>query len=191
MKLVFATNNKNKLQEIQSLAGNKFEILSLDQIQCFDEIPETCTTLEGNANQKAMYIYNKYKLNCFADDTGLEIDALDGEPGVYSARYAGPNCNADDNIDKVLEKMKECNMRNAKFRTIISLIIDGKEIQFEGEVKGKILHERHGEKGFGYDPIFQPIGYNHSFAELSVDEKNKISHRGLATQKLIEYLKNI
>jgi XTP/dITP diphosphohydrolase len=191
MKLVFATNNKNKLQEIQSLAGNKFEILSLDQIQCFDEIPETCTTLEGNANQKAMYIYNKYKLNCFADDTGLEIDALDGEPGVYSARYAGLNCNADDNIDKVLEKMKECNMRNAKFRTIISLIIDGKEIQFEGEVKGKILHERHGEKGFGYDPIFQPIGYNHSFAELSVDEKNKISHRGLATQKLIEYLKNI
>lgn len=191
MKLVFATNNKNKLHEIQKLVGKQFEIVSLSEINCTEEIPETSPTIEGNATQKARYIYDKYNVNCFADDTGLEIEALNGEPGVYSARYAGPECSPNDNMEKVLGQMKDTDNRDAKFRTVISLIIDGKETQFCGEVMGQILRDKKGEKGFGYDPIFMPDGYTESFAELPLDVKNKISHRGRATQKLIEYLSNL
>ncbi|NPA44332.1 MAG: non-canonical purine NTP diphosphatase [Chlorobi bacterium] len=191
MKLVFATNNAHKLEEVTKIINDDFEILSLKDIECFDDIPETQNTIEGNASQKAHYVYEKYKINCFADDTGLEIDALNGEPGVYSARYAGENCTFQDNVKKVLEKLEGVENRNAQFKTVISLIIDGKEYQFEGIIKGKILKEQKGSSGFGYDPIFQPEGYNKTFAELAPEVKNKISHRGIATSKLAEFLKNI
>ena len=190
-KLVFATNNDHKLRELKEILSSEFELLSLNDIGCDDDIPETGTTLEANAAQKSFYIWDKYGIDCFADDTGLEIEALGNEPGVYSARYAGEGRNASDNMVKVLEKMGNETNRNARFRCVISLIIGGKEKQFEGIVEGKILTEKHGEAGFGYDPIFMPHGFNQSFAEMSADDKNRISHRGRAVMKLVDYLKNI
>lgn len=189
MELVFATNNEHKLREIQLLLGTSLKLLSLKDIGCNEEIPETGTTLEANARQKSEYVFNKFGLNCFADDTGLEIDALNGEPGVYSARYAGTDKDAEANMNKVLDLMSEENHRNARFRTVISLIIDGKEHHFEGVVEGEILRERSGKEGFGYDPIFTPGGYQQSFAEMAMELKNEISHRGRAIKKLIDFLK--
>lgn len=188
MKLVFATNNKHKLEEVQKLLGNNFDLLSLKDISFEGEIPEDYETLRENALQKARYIHNRFKTNCFADDTGLEIDFLKGAPGVYSARYAGPGCTFDDNINKVLNEMGDAENRKARFRTVIALILDKKEYFFEGVVDGKILKEKQGDEGFGYDPVFRPLGYEQSFAEMILEEKNKISHRGRATQKLIEFL---
>ncbi|WP_319500431.1 non-canonical purine NTP diphosphatase [uncultured Draconibacterium sp.] len=191
MKLVFATNNKHKLEELQAILGDHFTLLSLKDIECFDEIPEEQPTLEGNASQKAFYIYDKFGMDCFADDTGLEIEALDGEPGVFSARYAGEDKNSEANMNKVLEKLAKINDRKARFRTVISLIIDGEEKQFEGIVNGEILKEKRGGSGFGYDPIFKPEGFEQSFAEMGLEDKNKISHRGRAVQKLVDYLKKL
>ena len=191
MKLVFATNNQHKLQELQAMLGNHFELLSLTEIGCDEEIPEEQPTLEGNARQKAFYICEKYGLPCFADDTGLEIEALNGEPGVFSARYAGEEKSSEANMNKVLDKMSKINQRDARFRTVISLVINNRETQFEGIVNGKILHQKRGSSGFGYDPIFQPAGQELSFAEMSLPEKNKISHRGRAVSKLVEYLKKL
>lgn len=188
MKLVFATNNQNKLKELQNLLGDDIELLSLADINCQDEIPEDHDTLEENARQKAEYIHTKYKLNCFADDTGLEIKALNNEPGVYSARYAGEDKDAKANMNKVLKNLKDESNRSAQFRTVISLILNGKEYQFEGIVKGNILESERGKDGFGYDPIFEPAGYSVSFAEMEMGEKNLISHRGLAVQKLVKFL---
>ncbi len=196
MKLVFATNNKHKLSEIRSILGNKVEILSLNDINCDVDIPETADTLEGNALIKAKYIYDHYKMSCFADDTGLEVDALDGEPGVFSARYGGgEGHDSEANMTKLLSKLGQNNNRHAQFRTVIALIeCDDKgenpiTHQFEGIVKGTITHERKGGAGFGYDPIFIPDGYQETFAELGDDIKNKISHRARAVSKLAEYFK--
>ncbi|WP_319271585.1 non-canonical purine NTP diphosphatase [uncultured Draconibacterium sp.] len=191
MKLVFATNNNHKLEELQAILGDDFTLMSLKDIECFDEIPEEQPTLEGNASQKAFYVYNKFGMNCFADDTGLEIDALNGEPGVFSARYAGEDKNSEANMNKVLEKLAKINERKARFRTVISLVIDGEEKQFEGIVNGEILKEKRGGSGFGYDPVFMPEGFNQSFAEMGLADKNKISHRGRAVQKLVDYLKKL
>ncbi|HNX56308.1 MAG TPA: non-canonical purine NTP diphosphatase [Prolixibacteraceae bacterium] len=191
MKLVFATNNKHKLQEIKHILGNSIELLSLNDIGCMEDIPENQPTIEGNAAEKSFYVYNKYGYNCFADDTGLEIEALNGEPGVYSARYAGEEKSSDKNIELVLLKLNKIKKRKARFKTVISLVIDGRETQFEGIVDGEILEERRGATGFGYDPVFKPIESSLSFAEMSLDEKNKISHRGRATQKLIDYLTHL
>jgi len=188
MKIVFATNNPNKLAEIRQLMPKGIVILSLKDINCFEELPETSETLEDNAAQKAFYVFDNYGQNCFADDTGLEIDALDGRPGVYSARYAGLECKPEDNIQKILEEMKGEMNRDASFRTIISLVIDGEEFQFEGEVEGQIIPEKWGKKGFGYDPIFLADGHEKSFAQMSMEEKGAISHRGLAVKKLIQFL---
>lgn len=188
MKLVFATNNPNKLYEIQSLVPDGIEILSLKEINCNEELPETNPTLKGNALQKAKYVFDNYGFNCFADDTGLEIDAINGEPGVYSARYAGEDCKAEDNIKKVLEKLKGKTNRTSKFRTVIALIIDGKETLFEGECKGSITRNKSGVEGFGYDPIFTPKGFNLTFAEMNKDEKGAISHRGKAVKELVAFL---
>lgn len=190
MKLVFATNNLNKLAEVQEMLPNSIELLSLKDINCFEEIEETATTLEGNAQLKANYITRKFGLNCFADDTGLEVESLNGQPGVYSARYAGEPVNSEKNIQKLLFELKEKENRNAQFRTSICLNLNGKQFFFDGICKGKILTQKQGEKGFGYDPVFKPTGYEKSFAEMSSEEKNTISHRGLAIQKLIEFLKN-
>lgn len=187
-ELVIATHNKHKLDEIQKLLGDRIKLISLRDLGCNEDIPETGTTLKENAYQKAKYVWEKYKKNCFADDTGLMVEALDGAPGVYSARYAGEHCSFDDNIDLLLENMEGKTNRNAKFETVICLIQDGKEQYFEGRCDGCILTERYGKGGFGYDPIFMPNGYGESFAELSMEEKNKISHRGKATDKLIKYL---
>ena len=191
MELVFATNNKHKLTELQAILGERIKLLSLNDIGCSDEIPEEQETLEGNASQKAFYVFNKFGYNCFADDTGLEIDALNGEPGVYSARYAGDEKSAEANMDKVLAGLFKIKTRNARFRTVISLVIDGNEKQFEGVVDGEILTEKRGKSGFGYDPIFQPAGFLQTFAEMNLTDKNKISHRGRAVEKLILYLKHI
>ena len=191
MKLVFATNNKHKLQELQAILGSHFNLLSLEDIGCYEDVPEDQPTLEGNARQKASYIYEKFGFSCFADDTGLEVEALNGEPGVYSARYAGPRKDSNDNMQKVLSKLEKIKTRKARFRTVISLIINGQEKQFEGIVDGIILKEKKGNSGFGYDPIFQPNGFNKSFAEMKLSEKNKISHRGRAVQKLAEYLNSL
>jgi XTP/dITP diphosphohydrolase len=188
MKLVFATNNQHKLQEIKQLIGDSIELLSLRDIGYYDDIPENQETLEGNASEKSFFVYNKYGLNCFADDTGLEIEALNGEPGVYSARYAGEEKSSENNINLVLAKLAKIKNRKARFRTVISLVIEGREIQFEGIVEGQILEEKQGTTGFGYDPIFKPDESQLSFAEMSMDEKNEISHRGRAAQKLAEYL---
>jgi len=191
MKLVFATNNPHKLQEIKHLLNNSIELLSLSDINCIEEIPENQETIEGNAAEKSFYIWNNYGLNCFADDTGLEIEALNGEPGVYSARYAGEEKSPEKNMDLVLQKLSEIKNRNARFKTVISLVIDGNETQFEGIVNGRILEEKRGKTGFGYDPIFQPEESHLSFAEISMDEKNKISHRGRAVHKLVDYLTHL
>lgn len=188
MKLIFATNNLHKLQEIKHLLNGSFELLSLNDINCDEEIPENQETIEGNAAEKSFYIFNKFGLNCFADDTGLEIEALNGEPGVYSARYAGEEKSAEKNMDLVLQKLSEIKNRKARFKTVISLVIDGHETQFEGIVNGHILEEKRGKTGFGYDPIFQPDESHLSFAEMTMEEKGKISHRGRAVQKLVEYL---
>jgi XTP/dITP diphosphohydrolase len=190
-KLVFATNNDHKLRELRQILADEFELLSLNDINCTDDIPETGTTLEINAAQKSFYIWDKYRINCFADDTGLEIEALGNEPGVYSARYAGEDKSADANMLKVLAKMANESNRKARFRCVISLVIDGVEKQFEGIVEGVILTEKHGMAGFGYDPIFLPDGYHLSFAEMSADVKNQISHRGRAVAKLVDYLKKM
>ena len=188
MKLVFATNNQHKLQELKQLLDSSIELLCLSDIGCNDEIPENQETLEGNAAEKSFYIFNKYGLNCFADDTGLEIEALNREPGVYSARYAGEEKSSENNMNLVLEKLDKIKNRKARFRTVISLVIDGHETQFEGVVDGHILEEKRGKTGFGYDPIFQPNESDFSFAEMPMEEKNKISHRGGAVQKLVMYL---
>ena len=188
-KLVFATNNAHKLKEIRAILGNSIEILSLADIHCHADIPETADTLEGNARQKSRYVYEHYGLDCFADDTGLEVEALDGAPGVYSARYAGgQGHDSQANMNKLLKEMEEKNNRKAQFRTIISLIEKGEERQFEGIVKGQITKEKRGESGFGYDPIFQPDGYDTTFAELGSDIKNRISHRARAVTALCDYL---
>lgn len=189
--LVFATSNKNKIKEIQALIPERIKLLGLDDIQCTEEIPETQPTIEGNAAQKAFYVYEKFHHNCFADDTGLEVEALDNRPGVLSARYAGEAKNASDNMDKLLEELKNETNRNARFKTIISLVIDGEETLFEGIVEGTILKEKRGENGFGYDPVFLPKGSNRSFAEMNLSEKNKISHRALAVNKLVAYLNEV
>jgi XTP/dITP diphosphohydrolase len=190
IEIVFATNNPHKLEEIRHAVGMEMRILSLSDIGCEEEIPETAPTLEGNASQKSRYIFDRYGKNCFADDTGLEIEALNGRPGVFSARYAGPGHDHQKNMDKVLIEMRGIENRKARFRTVISLILDGKETLFEGIVSGSILNEKQGKKGFGYDPIFQPDGYDFSFAEMDLGEKNRISHRGKAVKKLVEFLKN-
>jgi len=188
MKLVFATNNPNKLSEIRSLVPAGIEILSLKDIHCNEQLPETNPTLQENALQKAQYVNTHYSFNCFADDTGLEIDALGGAPGVYSARYAGEDCKAEDNMRKVLEKLKNESERTAKFRTVMVLIVDGEVTFFEGECKGKITKTKSGAEGFGYDPIFMPNGYDITFAEMSKVEKGAISHRGKAVEELVSFL---
>ena len=189
MKIVFATNNKHKLEEIKDILGKDFEIVSLAEIGCHEDIPETGLTLEENARQKSTYIVEHYNHDCFADDTGLEVDALNGEPGVHSARYAeGTDHDSEANMRKLLSKMSNVKDRTARFRTVISLIINGVEYQFEGRVEGRIATEKHGTEGFGYDPIFIPEGYNKSFAELGEEVKNQISHRARAVKKLAEYL---
>jgi len=211
MKLVFATHNKNKLLEIRDLfysnteqpsntkdnnsivisQSGKFEILGLFDVGVSEEIPENHLTIEENASEKSWYVYNRLGSHTFADDTGLEVEALKGEPGVHSARYAGIQKNAQDNMDKVLTNLRHIRNRKAQFRTVISLIFKGKEIRFEGIVKGRILGEKRGTKGFGYDPIFVPEGFKQTFAEMDLREKNKISHRSLAFQKLIQYLHDV
>ncbi len=188
MELIFATQNQNKAKEIQKLLPSSIQVKTLAEIGCLDDIPETSSTLEGNANQKSTYVVENFKVNCFADDTGLEIDALNGAPGVYSARYAGAQKNSDDNMDLVLEKLEGESNRKAQFRTVISLIINGEEKQFEGIASGEITLSKSGESGFGYDPIFRPTGYEQTFSEMSMEEKNKISHRGIAVRKLVDYL---
>lgn len=191
MKLVFATHNQNKAKEIQSLLDERFEILTLTEINCNDEIPETAETLEGNSLLKAQFVSENFKVNCFADDTGLEIDALDSKPGVYSARYAGEEKSAEANMNRVLSELENSTNRNAQFRTVITLILENKTFTFEGIVKGEIIREKRGTDGFGYDPIFVPDGQNKTFAEMTMAEKNLQSHRARAFQKMIEFLTSI
>ncbi len=186
--LVFATNNNHKLTEIKALLPESFRVLSLDDIGCQHEIHETATTLEDNADLKARHVLEMHGSDCFADDTGLEVDALGGQPGVFSARYAGEDGNAEKNIEKLLKAMEGEQKRTARFRTVISLMMDGLIYHFEGTVEGVILHEKRGNQGFGYDPVFQPTGFEQSFAEMPLALKNRISHRGRATRKLIEFL---
>ena len=187
-KIVFATGNPNKIKEVKALLGDQFEIIGLQDIGCNEDIPETQPTIKGNALQKARYVVENYKVNCFAEDTGLEIESLNMEPGVFSARYAGAQRSSEDNMNLVLEKLKNQTNRNARFKTVIALIMDGKEYTFEGIVNGQIAHQKTGEDGFGYDPIFLPENHNISFAEMGSVEKNKISHRGRAVRKLIDWL---
>lgn len=187
-KFVFATNNAHKLAEVTDILGNKVELLSLKDIECYDDIPETADTLEGNALQKARYIYERYHTDCFADDTGLEVEALNGAPGVHSARYATNGHDSEANMKKLIKELEGKENRQAQFRTVFALIIDGKEHLFEGIAKGSIIEVRKGTSGFGYDPIFQPEGYTQTFAEMGSAEKNKISHRAIATQKLCKFL---
>ena len=189
MQLVFATNNKHKLQEVKDIVGDGVEVLSLNDIGCFDDIPETADTLQGNALIKARHIYEKYGFDCFADDTGLEVEALDGAPGVYSARYAGEECDSEANMQKLLENLTGKSNRNAQFRTVIALIVKGDEKLFNGIVKGTITTRKMGDSGFGYDPVFVPEGYSESFAQMSGEMKNSISHRFRATRQLSDYLK--
>lgn len=189
MKLVFATHNHNKAHEIQGIMPQGIEVITLDEIQCNEDIPETESTLEGNAKLKAQYIVDQFNMNCFADDTGLEIEALNGEPGVYSARYAGDSRDSNANMDLVLEKLKGIKNRNAQFRTAIALYWDGKMHLFEGIVKGRIIEEKRGKDGFGYDPIFEPEQCGKTFAEMNLVEKNKVSHRARAIEKMIEFIR--
>ncbi len=191
MKLVFATNNLHKLKEVQEMLSDSIEVLSLKDIGCFEDIEETEITLEGNAKLKADYITKKYGFDCFADDTGLEVEALDGKPGVYSARYAGEHGNAEKNMEKLLVELQNKLSRKAKFRTIIALNITNKQYLFEGICDGEILNEKTGVKGFGYDPIFKPSNASCSFAEMNSEEKNIISHRGIAIQKLVQFLNSL
>lgn len=189
--IVFATNNLHKLKELREIVGDRFNILGLKDIGCYDDIPETADTLEGNSLLKASYVKEKYGYDCFADDTGLEVKMLDNAPGVYSARFAGEDCNPENNIKKVLDLMNGINDRSARFRTVFSLILNDNIFTFDGEIKGRILHEKKGAGGFGYDSIFVPENSEKTFAEMSPDEKNKISHRGRATIKLIEFLNRV
>ena len=188
-KLVVATNNAHKLEEISAILGDEMELFSLKDINCHADIPETADTLEGNARQKAMYIYENYGMDCFADETGLEVDALNGAPGVFSARYAGDGHDSEANMQKLLKELEGKENRKAQFRTAICLIMEGKEYLFEGIVKGAIIEEKRGGAGFGYDPIFVPEGYDQTFAELGNDIKNTISHRARAVEKLCKFLK--
>jgi XTP/dITP diphosphohydrolase len=187
-QLVFATNNRHKLEEVAAKIGGKLQLLTLDDIGCYDDIAETGLSFSENASIKGHYIYNKYKLNCFGDDSGLEVDALNGEPGVYSARYAGKHGDHNANIDKLLERLGGVANRRARFLTVISLIWNGKEHFFEGTVEGIIRYERAGRQGFGYDHVFQPDGYDITFAEMSLEQKNSISHRAKAVEKLVAFL---
>ena len=191
MKLVFASNNKNKIQEIQALVPNTIQIVSLDEIGCTEDIPETANTIEGNAILKANYVTEKYGYDCFADDTGLEVDALNGAPGVYSARYAGEQKDANDNMDKLLTQLQNKSNRKANFKTVIALNLNGKQNLFTGIINGKIIEEKIGTNGFGYDPIFVADGYDKTFAELSLKEKSTISHRGIAVKELILFLQKL
>lgn len=190
MRLIFATNNQHKLQEIKAQVGDSYELLGLSDVNISEEIPETHETLKENAIEKAMYIYEKHKYDCFADDTGLEIDALDGRPGVYSARYAGENCSFRDNVEKVLAEMEGMENRKARFRTVIALVEKGIVYTFEGKVDGTIIANERGNDGFGYDPIFLPDGFETTFAEMPLNLKNSISHRGRAMAKFIDFLKS-
>lgn len=187
-KFVFATNNAHKLEEVTAILGEKVEVLSMKDIRCTADIPETADTLAGNALLKARFIYENYQMDCFADDTGLEVEALDGAPGVYSARYAGDAHNSEANMKKLLHDLEGVENRKARFRTVFALIIDGKEHLFEGIINGEITKTRRGASGFGYDPIFIPEGYTQTFAEMGNQLKNKISHRALATNKLCNFL---
>ena len=187
-KIVFATHNKNKLEEVAALLSPSYQVVGLSDIGCKEEIAETANTLEGNASIKSRYVYNTYGLNCFSDDTGLEVAALEGAPGVYSARYAGNNHDSQANMDKLLYNLEEIENREAQFRTVVSLLLDGKEYFFEGIVEGVITREKKGSSGFGYDPIFRPNGFKQTFSELGEEVKNKISHRAKAINKLIEFL---
>ena len=190
MQLVFATNNPNKIKEVRALVPKHIQLLSLSDILCIEDIPETQPTIEGNAKQKADYIKTNYGYDCFADDTGLEVEALDGEPGVYSARYAGPQRNAEDNTNKLLSELENKDNRNAQFKTVIALHLNGNMHTFTGICKGEITEEKHGKGGFGYDPIFKAEGYDKTFAEMSLEEKNEIGHRGKAVQQLVQFLSN-
>ena len=190
-KIVFATNNQHKLDEVKKITEGLTEIVSLSEINCFDDIPETADTLEGNALQKARYVKEKFGFDCFADDTGLEVEALDNAPGVYSARYAGPDHNSESNMKLLLKNMEGITNRNARFRTVIALLMDGKEYLFDGIVEGIIIDEKRGNSGFGYDPVFVPNGYNETFAQLGSDIKNNISHRAKAVLKLHDFLSKL
>lgn len=186
--LLFATSNKHKLTEVREILEGRCQITGLRDLGFEQDIPETGHTIEENAGQKAWYIFERFHQDCFADDTGLEVEALGGQPGVYAARYAGPGCSFDDNIRKLLREMDGISNRKACFRCVISLIMDGREYQFEGRVEGEILTERRGREGFGYDPVFRPVGYDQTFAEMDAELKNSISHRALATQKMLRFL---
>lgn len=190
MKIIFATHNDNKLKEVRKIIPENIELLSLNDIGCYEEIPETSDTIEGNAKQKAEFVNKKYQVTCFADDTGLEVEVLNNEPGVKSARYAGEQKSADDNMDKLLKELKGKTNRSARFKTVIALCINNNTLLFEGIITGTIIHKKRGDKGFGYDPLFVPDGYNETFAELPLSVKNKISHRAIAMEKLIQYLHN-
>lgn len=189
MKICFATNNANKIKEVAQMLGDNFELLSLKDIGCNEELSEDQSTLEGNAQQKASYVYNNYNINCFADDTGLEVESLNNEPGVFSARYAGPQRSDEDNMALLLQRLEKSSNRKARFRTVICACIDNEKHFFEGIVEGKIASSYSGDKGFGYDPIFIPDGYDQTFAQMSLEEKNKISHRSKAVRKLVDFLK--
>lgn len=188
--IVFATNNRHKLEEVRAIVGHVFNVLSLADIGCNEDIAETAQTFEGNALIKARYVHEKYGYDCFADDSGLEVQALDNAPGVFSARYAGEPSDSQKNVAKLLREMEGIENRKARFRTCIVLIYGGKESMFEGSIQGTIIKSQRGHNGFGYDPLFVPIGYDVTFAEMPAEEKNKISHRAIATKKLIEYLLN-
>ena len=188
MQLVFATNNLNKIKEVQALIPNHIKLLSLKDIECFEDVPETQNTIEGNAVQKATYIKEKYGYDCFADDTGLEVETLNGEPGVFSARYAGEQRSDEDNIKKLLGELNSKSNRNAQFKTIIALQLNNQQHTFKGICKGEILKTKQGENGFGYDPIFKPHGYDKTFAEMDLSLKNNIGHRGRAVSQLVDYL---
>jgi XTP/dITP diphosphohydrolase len=192
MRLCFASNNKHKLEEIKNVVGRKFEILSLADIKCNEELPETRNTLEGNSLQKAEYVLQHYSTPCFADDTGLEVEALHGAPGVYSARYAGNHRSNDDNIALLLQNLKNDTNRKAQFRTVITLIgVEAQPVFFEGIIRGEIITEKRGSSGFGYDPVFIPEGHSITFAEMTLEEKNQLSHRAIAVKKLAEYLSRL
>ncbi len=190
-KLLFATNNAHKLIEAREIAGTDYQVISLQDVDLDTDIPETQDTLEGNARQKALFIYDKTGIDCFADDTGLEIDALDGRPGVYSARYAGEGCSYDDNVQKILEEMDGVENRKACFRCVVCLILDGEAHLFEGRIPGEITRGRSGDGGFGYDPVFLPTGYTMTFAEMPAHLKNGISHRGIAVSKMFRFLVSV
>ena len=188
MKIVFATNNQHKLDEIKKISKGQLEILSLSDINCHEDIPETGNTLKENALIKAKFVKDKFGLDCFADDSGLEVDALNNAPGIYSSRYAGPDCNSEDNMQKLLQDLQGKENRSAQFRTAIALIMNGEEHYFEGIIKGDIIHQKKGTNGFGYDPIFKPTGYDKTFGELPEEIKNSLSHRAIATKKLVAFL---